>query len=400
MELIKVVVAFAVVFTLLNLKLPLFLGMLGGTALLLVLFGISIPDFFVITLDSVTSWSTLEVVIALYVINVLQGVLARRNRLELAQQSMNRLLSDQRLNTALASIFIGMMPAPSAVTICGQMMDDMAGDHLNKAEKACCASYYRHITEGVLPTFPTVIIVCSLSGVPASSFVLAMLPMVAVLILLGFVYYLRKVPRSSPQSDGTSKRESLFQLLSSLWTILAAILLIVLFRVPAWLAVTLVIGVALLVERFSLQETQKLLLKAFDWRVMLGTFTVFIFKDTLLFTGIFERLPGYFSALPIPMFLTLALLFFFGTVVAGSSAVATAFTPLAFQLMDGGVPLLILLMGFAYSGSQISPTHICLPIVSEYFGISLGALVRKTLPLVLTYCIILVGYYFLLTIFL
>ena len=200
MELLYIAAAFAVVFILLNLKFPLVLGMLGGTGLLLILFGISPVDFGSVALDSVTSWSTLEVVLALYIINVLQGILERRKRLELAQQAMNRLLRDQRLNTALASIFIGMMPAPSAVTICGQMMDEMAGDHLTKAEKACCASYYRHITEGVLPTYPTVIIVCSLSGVATSSFVLTMLPMVAVLIALGFVYYLRKVPKSSPQA--------------------------------------------------------------------------------------------------------------------------------------------------------------------------------------------------------
>ena len=119
MELLKIAAAFAVVFLLLNMKFPLVLGMLGGTGLLLVLFGISPMDFGTVALDSVTSWSTLEVVLALYIINVLQGILERRKRLELAQQAMNRLLKDQRLNTALASIFIGMMPAPSAVTICG-----------------------------------------------------------------------------------------------------------------------------------------------------------------------------------------------------------------------------------------------------------------------------------------
>ena len=401
MELLKIAAAFAVVFVLLNMKLPLVLGMLGGTALLMVLFGIAPADSAAVFLDSVTSWDTLEVVLALYVINVLQGMLERRSRLVAAQQAMNQLLGDQRLNAAFASIFIGMMPTPSAVTICGQMMEDMAGDSLSKPEKACCASYYRHITEGVLPTYPAVIIACSLSGVPVASFVLAMLPMVAVLIAIGFFFYLRRVPKAPPPAGGhdpsrSGKWKSLRQLALSLWTIFAAILMIVILQLPAWLAVSIVIAAALLAERFPPRDVLQLAAKAFDWRVILGTFAVFVFKDMLLFTGIFDRLPGYFSALPIPPFLTLALLFFFGTLVAGSNAVGTTFTPLAFQIMDGGVALLVLLMGFAYSASQITPTHVCLSIASEYFNISLGALIRKTLPLVLLYCVVLVGYYCLL----
>ena len=56
-------------------------------------------------------------------------------------------------------------------------------------------------------------------------------------------------------------------------------------------------------------------------------------------------------------------------------------------------------MGFSFAASQMTPTHVCLAVVTEYFGISLGALLKKTLPVMLTYCVILVGYYLLLGIF-
>lgn len=195
MELVKILIIFVVILVLLNLKFPLYAGMLAGTALLLPLFQIGLPKAAEITLYSVTSAETLNMVLALYVISVLQLCLEKRDHLSRAQNAMNGLLSDQRLNTALASVFIGMMPAAPAVIICGDMMDNMAGDHLSPAEKACCASYYRHITEGVLPTFPLVIIVCTLSGIPVSSFFLTMLPMVAVLIVLGFVFICTGFPK-------------------------------------------------------------------------------------------------------------------------------------------------------------------------------------------------------------
>ena len=393
---------FLVILTLLNLKLPLYLGMLGGTAATMLLFGIGIADFGGVALQSVTSWGTLEIVIALYVISLLQAALERRFHLQHAQSAMNGLFRDQRMNVALASIFIGMMPAPSAVTICGKMVDDMAGEHLSPAEKACCASYYRHVTEGVLPTFPVIVMACSLSGVSEAAFFVAMLPMVAVLIGLGFLFYLRKVPLEEKSAgSGASKRENLRLLLRSLWTMLAAILIIVVLGLPAWLAVLIVVVINVFVDRFTLRELKGILVEAFNWQIIVATFFIFIFKDTLLFTGIFTRLPDYFAKLPIPIYITMALLFFFGTVVAGSNAVGATFTPLAFSMIPGGgVSLLVLLMGFVYSASQISPTHICVAIAAEYFNVSLGTLIGKILPMIATYCLIIVGYYQILRLFL
>lgn len=405
MELIKVIAVFAAILILLNLKLPLAVGMLGGTILLSVLFGMGLTQLGGIMLKSVTSWGTLEVVLALYVVSVLQCSLERRDHLRLAQESMDGLFRDRRLNVALASMFIGMMPAPAAVNICGEMVNSMAGDHLSKPEKAACASYFRHIPEGVVPTFPQIILACSLSGVSIAAFVAGMIPMVIALLAIGFLFFFRKVPReedtvgAGDRTPRKNKEESLKNLAKSLWTIFAAIVLILAFDMPAWLAVGLVIVASIFVNHFTRREVGEMIVSAFDWKIVTGTFGVFIFKDVLMTTGIFDLLPGYFSKLPIPTYLTLALLFFFGTLVASSAAVTSAFVPLAFSIIPGGVPLLILILGFSYAANQMTPTHVCLVVVSEHFGISMGALIRKTLPAVLCYCAALVVYYLILGVF-
>jgi len=46
---------------------------------------------------------------------------------------------------------------------------------------------------------------------------------------------------------------------------------------------------------------------------------------------------------------------------------------------------------------QMSPTHICLTLTAEYFDISLGTLIRKTLPAVATTVAFSVCYYLLWT---
>ena len=94
---------------------------------------------------------------------------------------------------------------------------------------------------------------------------------------------------------------------------------------------------------------------------------------------------------------TLALLFFFGTLVGSSTAAGTAFTPLAFTMLPGGVSLLVLLMGYSWSAAQLSPTHLCMAVACEDFGVTMTSFIRKTIPMVLIYLAVITGYYLLLT---
>ena len=67
---------------------------------------------------------------------------------------------------------------------------------------------------------------------------------------------------------------------------------------------------------------------------------------------------------------------------------------------DGGVPLLMLLMCFSYAAMQISPTHLCLTLIAEYFDSNFGVLVKKTIPVIAIFMVLILGYYLLLTLFL
>ena len=67
------------------------------------------------------------------------------------------------------------------------------------------------------------------------------------------------------------------------------------------------------------------------------------------------------------------------------------------MITDGGAFLLALLMSVSFASSQLSPTHICTAIISDYFGVTFFATVKKLLPLFLLTVLIACGYYMLLT---
>ena len=84
--------------------------------------------------------------------------------------------------------------------------------------------------------------------------------------------------------------------------------------------------------------------------------------------------------------------------VAGSMTMTASVLPVAMESVpNAGLPLGCLFMMTSYIAMQISPTHICLSIISEHFDVSLGDMVKKTIPLLVVFTIIAIAYYLLLT---
>lgn len=95
----------------------------------------------------------------------------------------------------LAPFIIGLLPSVSAVLIAAPIVKNSAGDSLSTEEKAFVTSYYRHISEAFLPTYASILLALNLSGIQATRFVFAMLPIVAILFILGYVFYVKKFPK-------------------------------------------------------------------------------------------------------------------------------------------------------------------------------------------------------------
>ena len=162
MALIKVLIIFVVILALRNTRLPLYLAMIFGSLLMIVMFRLPLATAGQTVMHTLTGWDVWSVNLAMYVISVLVYELALRHRFEAAQRAMNGLMRDPRRSTSLACM---LMQGPATVTICGGMVDTMAGEHLKNDEKAAVATYLRRIPEAMVPTFTGVIVACSISGI-------------------------------------------------------------------------------------------------------------------------------------------------------------------------------------------------------------------------------------------
>ena len=396
MDLIKLCLVFLVIIVILWFKKPLAAAILSGIVAAVLIYGISLRDAALLTVKSVTHWSTLSVALSFDVVTFLQRMLEKRKRLQGARESLDGIFNNRRINASLTPAVIGLLPSAGAMNICAAMVDSACGNYLSAEDKAFVTSFFRHIPESFVPTFSAILIGITLSGVSISSFVLAMLPMVAALFLLGYMFYLRKIPKETEQGAQLSKngrRSELKKFFRSLWSITMVVALIIVLDMPVYIVTPVVIVVNFIVDRFTFKEILPMFHTAFEPAIIYNTFLIMIFKDIVTSTGVIHSLPEVFSTLPIPAFFVFILIFFVGTVISGSNAIIALCMPMAMAAVPGaGLPLVIALMCTAYAAMQVSPTHICLFVATEYFKVSIGALIRRTLPVIACFMVIVVGY--------
>ncbi|MGI5935598.1 MAG: DUF401 family protein [Oscillospiraceae bacterium] len=396
-DLIKLVVIFAAIVFAITIKRPLYQAILAGIFATMLLYLIPPKKSASLVWNVLTDWSSMSLLVILYAITFLQRMLERRSQIKLAQEDLNRLFNNRRVNATIAPLFIGLLPSAAAMILCGDIVREFTDGYLDKKEQAFVTTWFRHIPESVLPTYSSVLLICALAGVPIPDFMLGMIIPVLMLFFIGYFFYIRRLPRETGSPKSVNRAMDALNLLKHLWSLLLIIVLILATGLSVVASILIVIVLSLFVYRFKWHEIKQLFRQAVEPKMLLSTFFILIFKEFTNSTGVIYALPEFFGRLPIPLYLSFSLLFFFGCIISGSNSIIALGTAMAFSAIpDAGVPLMVLLMGMCHAAMQISPTHVCLAVVAEYYQVSMGELVRKTLPAIAIFCPLLIAYYHLL----
>ena len=391
-EFIKLAVIFIVIMVMVLAKLKLRDAMIVAILLTVILFGIPLGDAAKLMIQSVYEKDTLLVVGSFILVTFLQRIMENRKLLERAEMALQRLSGDRRMVCVIAPVIIGFLPSAGAVNICGAIVDKATGKDLDVEEKTFVTSYYRHISESFSPTYNAILLALSITAVSTGQFVLFMAPMVVVLLVLGYVFYLRKLSKGyeAGEDETIDKKEEFKQLLYCFWPLVLCIVLVIALNLSVIKVLPFIIVLSIIVYRLSLKEVLDFAKTSVEWRIIFNTIILMMFKNILTYTGAIGKLPDLFAGSGIIMFL--------GTIISGANSMIVLLIPLAFaSIPHAGAGLLVYLMALSYAAMQISPTHICLAIITEYFRVSWGQLMKKTIPVIVVFVVILTGYYVLLS---
>ena len=390
-------IGFLVIVILLALKRPLYQAILGALIAAALLYRIPPRAILSQTARVFTDWNSFSVLVSLYLITYLQRMLEARSQIKLAQLDLNGLFHNRRVNAAGAPLFIGLLPSAAAMILCADIVKDSTDGYLDPKEQAFVTSWFRHIPESTLPTYTGVLLMASLSGQPLGRFMLGMIIPMLILALVGYFPYFLRLPRDPGTPRSENRARDALNLVKHLWSLMLILVLILAFDFQVVTAVLTVIVLAAFVYRFSFAELKGFLVSAFEVKLLLNTFLILVLKEFISYTGVLTLLPAVLSTLPIPEWLVFAIMFFVGGAISGSNGIIALGTPLAFSTLDGGIPLMVLLMCMCHAASLISPVHVCLVVASDYFKITMGQLIRKTIPASLVFALLMIGYYLLLT---
>lgn len=399
MEILKLLVVFIAVMAIVSAKKPVYVATFVGAILTWLLYAIPFSEGLKAVIGGATAWSTISLILVVYIISFLQNMMALRHSIDKARLGFSSLFNNRWVDCAAAPIFIGMLPTPNAAFIAGDIVKASASNYLDNDETAVVTSYFRHVSESFMPTYNAILTALVISGVAAGEFVIMMMPITACIIISGCFWFLRgKVPTTTDHGRSTDKLNDLKEIGIGLWAIMLVVLLVVVLKFQVIAAASIALVAFFFIHRFSFKEIRPLFKKSVQMKLYLNTISIMVFKEFLELSGAVQAMTSFFSSLPIPAFLAFALIFFFGGIVSGSAAMIALCLPAAMIAIPGAPQhVLAFIMGIVYCSAQLSPTHICLPLTADYFGISLGRLFKGSLPAVLTTVVFTIAYYLLLT---
>ena len=272
MDLLKLVAVFASLVVVLRFNKPLHLAIIFATLSTILLFKIPADLTLKSLIAGATSWSTIQLLLVLYLITFLQKMLQRKGDLQNAKDSIDNIFKNRRISTSVAPMILGMMPSVATVFICADFVKPNTDGYLEVSEQAAVTSFFRHISELFFPTYASILVAINLTEgrVAVGTFVLLILPMVLALLLIGRFIYLRKIPKEVSHEIDSNLANNWKLLLTSLWTVIAIVVLIIAFELDVWLSVLIILIIYMLINKFNFSSLKKIAVEAFETNLMLN----------------------------------------------------------------------------------------------------------------------------------
>lgn len=300
---------------------------------------------------------------------------------------------DRRIASALGPATFGLLSIPGGAVLSCPLVDRVVGMNLPISKKVALNIWFRHVIFFVYPLSTALIVAVALSGLDLITTIIHMLPMLAISILIGYVFYLRDIDR------GKSGGEKLYLGAIAIIIIAPVVQLITdtfvaSMEIGAFIGITTAFTLSVIYTRSKPEELLAIAKRSRAWDFGLIYLTITFYGYVFAQTGVSTVIR---TLNPPELVLTILMPFLVGVATGRVQLTLTIFIPL-YRGLFGVIDCITLVSMYtaASMGYLMSPLHPCLVLTVNYFKSNLFDSIKEiALPSIIltSFAAFYVGFY-------
>ncbi len=339
---------------------------------------------------------TADLVLLVILVNFLGEAMSEFGLSRRLPAALQRLLRSRRLALAGVPAMMGLMPTPGGIMLSAPIVKEVAAKHGIPPARAAVINYwFRHVWEFSFPLFPALPLLSGIIGAEVGAVIANTCYVTLLALLFGGFYLLRGFPARGEEEEGSALgiRASLRNLFAAIWPVALALALCTAVRMPAGLALTIAVGIMVLVHRLSFSRMKLMFRKSLEVDLILVVVAAMSYRAVLDASGAVGNISRFAAqfGLPVPI-LVFVLPLVIGVITGIASAMVGLSFPLLLEFLAPGGEIQYHLVGLAFYGGMcgvfLTPVHLCYALSKDYFKVEFSQLYRQVVPLAATVAVI------------
>ena len=334
-------------------------------------------------------WCVLSLILAL------SSLMERSGQAERFMAAFSRHITSPRARLVFFPVLIGLLPMPGGAVFSAPLIQAVArGLPVPEIDKSLINYWFRHCAEMAWPLFPAIILAAGMGGIPTPRLVLFTCPLSLIFFGAGWLCLVRGLrvpptaagPQAEPPASWTvvlSRGLPIFLALGGALALEGAIALLapgvpVDYGVP--LALLCGIAACLRQNRLSAVDFLRVVFQRHVLSMICMVGALGVFNIILEKSGTVDALMRMGSADMALLLAAVVLPALVGLVTGLLMACVGITLPLLLALVPAGeavLPWLALALSSGFTGTMISPLHICFVLSCEYFKVDPAASWRR-----------------------
>ncbi len=416
MELLNLSVALVISFGVLGLMIyrRVNLGItLNAAALVLAVLSVDLQTIPSVLYATMIDPLTIATVLATFGIMWLSQLYKETKVINQLSESAGEIINNSKVVSSVLPAVVGFLPVAGGALMSAPLVNcETEKLGLKSEKKAFVNLWFRHTVFPVYPLSQTLIITAALTGIAIPLIILRQLPIVVVMITVGYVIGFWRVSEVEKRQRRPGFNSGLKRFLVSFSPILATIVAVAAIdvtlnaaypdlRIAQFgfdVAIATLIGLVILglISRPAPRVVVKPLKEWGIYGITLAAFGAFLLRNVAVAAGIsdmFKMFAGN-GGLDVLLMLTVvpAVL---GFVTASPSGGVAISVPILTGILTFSPKVVSLLFISAYLGYLIVPSHLCFAFTVDYFKCSMSRVYRYVIPSFLVTLVAALAIYFL-----